>query len=123
MDATISYSLTDRAMDFIVANRKKALVVLCAVSAMILCASVMAYTQPTAGDSGFEVYDFIFNTLLGGPIGFAICGIFIMLALFTVKASWVGAVIFAVTGAVLLKLEDLVLSFGMMIPQVPGITG
>lgn len=47
--------------------------------------SAMAYTEPSAGQVGFEIYDFFANQLLGGPLGVAAA-----IALLAVVTFWVG---------------------------------
>jgi hypothetical protein len=49
--------------------------------------SAMAYTQPAAGQVGYEIYDFFANQLLGGPLGVACAIGFLAIVTFWIARS------------------------------------
>lgn len=84
---------------------------------LLLCAivsSAMAYSEPSAGSFGYQFYEFLDTTVIGGAIGFCIALIMLGFCLYFIFRSNVfGAFPCAIAAAVFINLKDLVISMGV----------
>lgn len=88
------------------------------VMAMLLTVAAVgaqAFTTPAAGSFGYDVYDIVVNQILGGPIGF-IGGVFLLVwGASKVMTSWVITVLCVISGTILIRAEDLVVTLGALV--------
>jgi Sec-independent protein secretion pathway component TatC len=49
--------------------------------------SAMAYVRPTEGQVGYQIYNFVANDLLGGPIGVVCAVLFLSIVTFWIARS------------------------------------
>jgi hypothetical protein len=58
--------------------KKAVLLAICTIVQFFTMAPLaMAYSEPSAGQIGYEIYDFVANQMLGGPTG-VLCAIFFL---------------------------------------------
>lgn len=74
-----------------------------------------AFTAPSSGDTGYEIYDFVTKTIMNGAIGITICIAMIAFAGFWVARSniW-GALACFVAAVLFYSAEDIALSIGVL---------
>ncbi|AKF40306.1 Conjugative transfer protein TraE [Yersinia bercovieri ATCC 43970] len=75
----------------------------------------MAWTAPTAGDFGYQIYDVGINKIAKGPIGFAGGAFLIAAGAMKINESWPKAIAFVLAGSCLIKVEELTTSLGALI--------
>ncbi|AOF17083.1 TPA: conjugative transfer protein TraE [Yersinia enterocolitica] len=75
----------------------------------------MAWTAPTAGDFGYQIYDVGVNKIAKGPIGFAGGAFLIAAGAMKINESWPKAIAFVLAGSCLIKVEELTTSLGALI--------
>lgn len=81
----------------------------------VLAVGAQAFTAPAAGSFGYDVYDIVVNQILGGPIGF-IGGVFLIVwGASKVMTSWIITVLCVISGTILIRAEDLVVSLGALV--------
>jgi hypothetical protein len=82
---------------------------LCCFSSMAL-----ALTNPATGSFGYEIYDFIANSIVAGAIGVAIGIAILAYAVYHILRSNVfGAIACAVALLILVKINDIAISMGI----------
>lgn len=99
------------------ALRSKKVAMLAALSAIAIgmfASTAMAYTDPQTGDLLYEVYDLLIDGLLAGPLGFVIAAVMFIGGVFLlVQGKGFLLPFVCMAGAVVIvKLKDIVLSFG-----------
>ena len=77
--------------------------------------AALAFTQPAAGDFGFDIYDIVVTKMLGGPIGFIGAIALIVWGATKVMTNWMITVLCVIAGTVLIKAEDLVVTLGALV--------
>lgn len=81
----------------------------------IMPATCSAFTAPSSGDTGYEIYEFVTTTIMDGAIGITICIALIAFAGFWVARSniW-GALACFVSAVLFYSAEDIALSIGVL---------
>jgi len=74
-----------------------------------------AFTTPSAGSFGYNIYDIAINKVAKGPIGFVGGGWLIATAATKMNEGWVRALPYAIGGSCLIKLDELTTSLGALI--------
>jgi hypothetical protein len=83
---------------------------LCCVSS-----AAHAFTNPSSGSFGYEIYDFIANSLVAGAIGVAIGIAILAYAVYHILRSNVfGAIACAIALLILVKINDIAISMGII---------
>lgn len=82
---------------------------------LCLASAAQAMTAPVTGDFGFVAYDLAFNDILAGPGGWVVGGAGLGIAGWSaVKQQALPSICAALGTGLILKLEDLLTSFGML---------
>jgi hypothetical protein len=82
----------------------------------ICCFSSMAlaFTTPASGSFGYEVYDFIANSIVAGAVGVAIgIGILAYAVYWILRSNVFGAIACAIALLILVKINDIAISMGI----------
>ena len=74
-----------------------------------------AFTAPTAGSLGYDVYDVVVNQMLGGPIGFVGGVVLIVWGASQVMRQWLTTVLCIIAGTVIIKGQTIVTSLGALV--------
>jgi 5,10-methenyltetrahydromethanopterin hydrogenase len=74
-----------------------------------------AFTAPTAGDFGYDIYDIVVTKMLGGPIGFIGAIALIIWGATKVMTQWMITVLCVIAGTIIIKAEDLVVTLGLVV--------
>ncbi|MGJ0636528.1 conjugative transfer protein TraE [Xenorhabdus bovienii] len=81
----------------------------------LIPAAAMAWTEPAAGDFGYQIYDVGINKIAKGPIGFAGGAFLIAAGATKMNESWPKALGFVLAGSCLIKIDSLTTSLGALI--------
>ena len=103
---------------------KKALLVLSMLTMAIVATGAFAYTDPATGDLFYDAYDIVINKLLGGPIGFIIGAIMVVGGIISLVLGkgFLLPLIALIGGAIIVKIGDIVSSFGFTLDAVNAAT-
>lgn len=94
---------------------KKALMVVAAGAASAVGVAA-AFTAPTAGDLGFEIYDVVVNQMIDGPIGILASVLAFAFGAFSLlRGGYLSGVMSVVAGIALFTADDVVQSLGALI--------
>lgn len=85
------------------------------LAALTISQEVFAWTKPTSGSFGYNIYDIAVEKVAKGPIGFVGGGWLIALGATKLNEGWTRALPFIVGGSCLIKVEDLTTSLGALI--------
>lgn len=85
------------------------------LAALTISQEVFAWTKPTTGSFGYNIYDIAVEKVAKGPIGFVGGGWLIALGATKLNEGWTRALPFIVGGSCLIKVEDLTTSLGALI--------
>lgn len=88
------------------------------VAAMVLSTvtpAAMAFSTPTAGDFGYDIYDIVVNNMLDGPIGFIGAIVLIIWGATKVMTNWMITVLCVISGTIIIKADALVTTLGYTI--------
>ena len=77
--------------------------------------SALAFTAPTAGDFGYDLYDIVVLKMLGGPIGFIGAVALIVWGATKIMTQWMITIACIVAGTILIKAEGIVTTLGALI--------
>lgn len=77
--------------------------------------AAMAFTAPTAGDFGYDIYDIVVNQILGGPIGFIGAVALIVWGATKVMTNWMITILCVIAGTILIKADSLVTTLGAVV--------
>lgn len=101
-------------------KKNRALFVVSMLMMALYASTAMAYTDPQSGDLFFEAYDIVINKLMGGPIGFIIGAIMVIGGIISLVLGkgFLLPLIALVGGAVIVKINDIVASFGFSLDVV-----
>ena len=88
-----------------------------AIGALIVGAhDVMAWTAPSGGSFGYDVYDIAINKIAKGPIGFVTGAGLLAGGLFLAsRNAWVPAITMVIAAGTLIKLETIATSLGYVV--------
>ncbi|WP_303745453.1 conjugative transfer protein TraE [Enterobacter hormaechei] len=86
-----------------------------ALAALAVSQGAFAWTTPTAGSFGYNIYDIAIEKVAKGPIGFVGGGWLIALGATKLNEGWTRALPFIVGGSCLIKVEELTTSLGSII--------
>lgn len=75
----------------------------------------LAFTAPTAGDFGYDVYDIVVNKILQGPIGFVGAVALMVWGGTKVTQNWMLTILCIVAGTIIIKADALVVTLGAVI--------
>lgn len=75
----------------------------------------MAFTAPTAGSFGYDIYDIVVLQILGGPIGFIGAVALIVWGATKVMTNWMITILCVIAGTILIKADSLVKTLGAVI--------
>lgn len=86
---------------------------------MVGTESVLAFAPANTTGFGYDIYDFVVNKLLNGPIG-SLIGVGVIIGGFVLayKNNWMGAVLLLAVGIGALKAQSLSQSLGYNIPLI-----
>jgi hypothetical protein len=85
--------------------------VLCCFSSM-----AFAFANPSSGSFGYEIYDFIANSLVAGAVGVAIGISILAYAVYHIlRTNVFGAIACAVALLILVKINDIAISMGIIL--------
>ena len=90
---------------------------LCSLISILLTMpfTCLAFTAPSSGDTGYEIYEFVTTTIMDGAIGITICIALIAFAGFWIARSNVwGALACFVAAVLFYSAEDVALSIGVL---------
>ncbi|GEM_PF-1197095 len=91
-----------------------AFVVALSLAWILTSQSSQAFTAPAAGSLGYDVYNLVVNSLLGGPIGFVGAIMVIVWGAFQVMKNWIITIATLICGTVVLKAQSIVTSLGFV---------
>lgn len=77
-----------------------------------LTTHAMAFTAPTTGDFGYDIYDIAVNQILGGPIGFIGAIALIVWGATKLMTNWMITVVCVIAGTILIRADALVQTLG-----------
>lgn len=91
--------------------------ILCAIAAigMFISSFAGAYTTPTTGDPGYEMYDLVINKGLDGPIGFVFGAWLLVNAGGNIGTNPKMAALQAIGGGMLIKAEAVANTLGFLV--------
>ena len=81
----------------------------------LIAAPAMAFTAPTAGDFGYDIYDIVVLQILGGPSGFIGAVALIVWGATKVMTNWMITILCVIAGTILIKADSLVQTLGAVI--------
>lgn len=95
----------------------KKVVLMVAVLAVVgLSTNAFAWSVPSSGSFGYDIYDLVVNDFLKGPIGFVVALGFVVAAVFTLVRMMIpAAVVCIIAACVLFAAPSMVESFGFLI--------
>ena len=76
-------------------------------------ATALAFTVPTAGELGFEIYDMVVSNILQGAVGMTAAVVALVFGVSQLFRSWVMGVAGIVLGTLILQSENIVVALGM----------
>lgn len=90
--------------------------VLLATAALCLAApSALAFTAPSTGDFGYDLYDIVVLKILGGPIGFIGAVALIVWGATKIMTQWMITIACIIAGTILIKAEGIVTTLGALV--------
>ncbi len=98
---------------------KKSLARLSVLLFCLIPSHVLAFTAPSSGDTGFELYEFVTDNIMDGAIGITICICIVAYgAYWVVRSNIFGALACFVAAILFYSSEDIAEAIGCM--QVVG---
>lgn len=102
-------------MNYLKSATKKMPPFLVAFFALLSAAGVSAFTAPTTGDFGYDIYDVVVNNILGGPIGFVGAVALIVWGGSKVTTNWMITIMCVIAATIIIKANSLVTTLGALI--------
>lgn len=81
----------------------------------VLTPAAFAFTAPTVGDFGYDIYDIVVTKILGGPIGFVGGVALIVWGGTMLLQKWMFAIMALIAGTVIIKADSMVQTLGAII--------
>lgn len=88
-----------------------------ALALMVTGGYAAAFTAPSSGTLGYDVYNVVVNQLLSGPIGFVGAVILIVWGASQVMKQWLITVLCVIAGTVIIKCQSIVTTLGAVVPS------
>ncbi|EAT0258223.1 conjugative transfer protein TraE [Salmonella enterica] len=82
---------------------------------LVFSQGVFAFTTPSTGSFGYNVYDIAINKIASGPIGFVGGAWLIAMGSTKMNEGWTRALPFILAGSCLIKLDEITQSLGATI--------
>ncbi|HDV8101519.1 conjugative transfer protein TraE (plasmid) [Escherichia coli] len=86
-----------------------------ALALLAVSQGVFAFTTPSTGSFGYNVYDIAINKIASGPIGFVGGAWLIAMGSTKMNEGWTRALPFILAGSCLIKLDEITQSLGATI--------
>lgn len=89
--------------------------VLAGIALLLASGMAGAFTAPSAGDFGYDVYDIVVNQILNGPIGFIGGVALIVFGATQIMKNWFVTILCIIAGTVLIRADSLVVTLGSLV--------
>ena len=93
----------------------KSMLSLWLATAAVWAGFATAFTAPTAGSLGYDIYNVVVNQMLGGPIGFVGGVVLIVWGASQVMRQWLTTVLCIIAGTAIIKGQTIVTSLGALV--------
>jgi len=85
---------------------------------ILVAPCAQAFEEPASGSFGYEVYDFVINSVFSGAIGVTIAMLIFAYGIYWIIRSQVfGAITCLIAAIFFFKLKDIVISLGVDLPN------
>jgi len=81
----------------------------------MFAAPAMAFTTPTAGSFGYDIYDIVITKMLAGPLGWVGAAMLLIWGISNIMKQWLITVVCVVGATCIIKITTILTSLGAVI--------